>query len=90
MHLKRLVRPDLSHYSAHRPSDPTRVEEAQPAGGPACPGQSRRFDSAPLTSGLPRSADNPGAGRHVPKVPGADLKTLHLRRWRLPSRMLRP
>ena len=23
-------------------------------------------------------------------VPGADLKTLHLRRWRLPSRMLRP
>ena len=22
MHLKRLVRPDLSHYSAHRPSDP--------------------------------------------------------------------
>ena len=32
-------------------------------------GQSRRFDRAPLTSGLPRLADILGVSRHVSKVP---------------------
>jgi hypothetical protein len=37
-------------------------------------GQSRHFDRAPLTSGLPRLADILGVVRHVSKVPEADLK----------------
>ena len=36
-------------------------------------GHSRHFDRAPVTSGLPQQADNPGAGQHVSKVPQADV-----------------
>jgi hypothetical protein len=34
--------------------------------------RSRHFDRAPVTSGLPQQADNPGAGRHVSKGPIAE------------------
>ena len=36
-------------------------------------GQSRHFDHAPLTSGLPRLADIPRVSRHVSKVPRPEL-----------------
>jgi hypothetical protein len=36
-------------------------------------GQSRHFDRAPLTSGLPRSTDIVSTGRHVSKVPTGDI-----------------
>jgi hypothetical protein len=36
-------------------------------------GQSRHFDRAPLTSGLPRLADIFSVCRHVSKVPKSDL-----------------
>jgi hypothetical protein len=36
-------------------------------------GQSRRFDRAPLTSGLPPFADILKGIRHVSKVPSTDL-----------------
>jgi hypothetical protein len=36
-------------------------------------GQSRRFDSAPLTSGLPRLTDIQGISLHVSKVPLTDI-----------------
>jgi len=32
-------------------------------------GQTRHFDHAPITSGLPRQADNFSAARHVSNVP---------------------
>jgi len=43
-------------------------------------GQSRRFDSAPLTSGLPRSADIADRKRKVRKVPksGSEPARNHL------------
>ena len=37
-------------------------------------GQKRRFDPLPVTSGLPLKADNFRAGRHVSKVPAADVR----------------
>jgi len=36
-------------------------------------GQTRRFGHLPMTSGLPRSTDIFGAGRHVSKVPTTDM-----------------
>jgi hypothetical protein len=36
-------------------------------------GHSRRIDRAPFTSGLPRLADILRVGRHVSKVPKADI-----------------
>ena len=39
-------------------------------------GHSRRIDRAPFTFGLPRLADILRVGRHVLKVPEADLLTL--------------
>jgi hypothetical protein len=36
-------------------------------------GQTRRFDLLPATSDLPQSTDIVRAGRHVSKVPSADL-----------------
>jgi hypothetical protein len=37
------------------------------------PGQSRRFDLAPIISGLPREADYFSAGWHVSNVPRAEV-----------------
>jgi|SRR5256885_3020718 hypothetical protein len=39
-------------------------------------GQTRHFDRAPITSGLPLLADNFRAGQHVSKVPNADVFSL--------------
>jgi hypothetical protein len=38
-------------------------------------GQSRHFDRAPRTSGLPRTTDIGGTGRHVSKVPTSDISS---------------
>jgi hypothetical protein len=40
------------------------------------PGQKRRFDRRPVTSGLPQQADIFRVRRHVSKVPQADLAKL--------------
>jgi len=39
-------------------------------------GQSRRFAPPPMTSGLPPEADTVTAGRHVSKVPIAEILKL--------------
>jgi hypothetical protein len=39
-------------------------------------GQSRRFAPPPMTSGLPPEADTVAAGRHVSKVPTAEMLNL--------------
>jgi hypothetical protein len=39
-------------------------------------GQTRHFDRAPITSGLPLLADNFRAGQHVSKVPNAEVFSL--------------
>src|ERR1700694_5204208 len=44
-------------------------------------GQSRHFDRAPLTSGLPRLADILRVIRHVSKVPSQTFERDHLPRW---------
>jgi hypothetical protein len=41
------------------------------------PGQSRHFDRAPLTSGLPRLADILSVIRHVSQVPISEVATAH-------------
>jgi len=41
------------------------------------PGQSRRFDREPATSGLPRTTDIIRASRHVSKVPTAEQHHSH-------------
>jgi hypothetical protein len=40
-----------------------------PSGPMSAPGQKRRFDCQPITSGLPCSTDIRRAGRHVSKLP---------------------
>jgi hypothetical protein len=42
-------------------------------------GQSRQFDRAPITSGLPRLADNFSAGRDFSFGPTTDVAALALR-----------
>jgi hypothetical protein len=46
-------------------------------------GQTRHFDRAPITSGLPLLADNFRAGQHVSKVPNAEVFSLA---WRTACR----
>ena len=45
-------------------------------------GQSRHFDRAPFTSGLPRKADNFRAGWHFAFVPQPDSSTRQVRTFR--------
>jgi len=53
----------------HSRSDQSLGRSAQPM---SLLGQSRRFDDAPITSGLPLLTDIGGTGRHVSKVPQTD------------------
>ena len=43
-------------------------------------GQTRHFDRASLTSGLPRLADIPRVSRHFSKVPIAAVPNVHSRK----------
>jgi len=49
-------------------------------------GQTRHFDRAPITSGLPRKADNFRVGRHVSKVPNSDMTLIRRPQKKKPPR----
>jgi hypothetical protein len=48
-------------------------------------GHSRHFDRAPVTSGLPRSADVPGVRPHVSKVPQQETRAPRAKRHSITS-----
>jgi hypothetical protein len=69
----------MQHINMDQPSRREDIRSAaQPLGrwlrpATSVSGQSRRFGRRPTTSGLPLETDIVGAGRHVSKVPGADI-----------------
>jgi hypothetical protein len=68
-------------FPTHSSIWPQRRTSQKPKIMPA-KGQKRRFDNRSITSGLPRSTDTPGGGRHVAKVPLSGVAALIRRRGR--------